>query len=274
MNKYSDITEQLLGIAKNDSSLKAIVAIGSSTRENVKADEFSDLDLMIVTEDPDGWISGNLPSRLGEISISFVEPTLGGGMERRVFFSEYRDCDMLVYTPTQFVEMVNKGEASWVMNRGYCVLYDDMNVTSLLNEKISLELHPTNLSQEEFNNTINNFYFHIIWTAKKIKRGELWSAKMVMDGHMKALLLKVIEMYCYLKYGADTWHDGRFMEVWADESIKADLCGCFAKYDEKEMSPALMASEKLFTRLAKEIAVMKGWQFDQKARDYGAGYLE
>ncbi|MCQ2610146.1 MAG: hypothetical protein MJ169_00210 [Treponema sp.] len=53
---------------------------------------------MIATDDPDAWITANLLDQLGTISISFVEPTLAGGQERRVFFSEYRDTDMLVYT--------------------------------------------------------------------------------------------------------------------------------------------------------------------------------
>lgn len=49
----------------------------------LKPDEYSDLDLFIVTEDATKWYSGEFPSLLGEVSISFNEHTLGGGMERR-----------------------------------------------------------------------------------------------------------------------------------------------------------------------------------------------
>ena len=65
--------------------IKAIVLIGSSTRDAAKTDEYSDLDVVIATEKPEGWLCGDRPKRLGRVKISFVEPTLGGGRERRCY---------------------------------------------------------------------------------------------------------------------------------------------------------------------------------------------
>ena len=55
--------------------------IGSSTRDTVKAGEYSDLDVVIATEKLEGWLYGDCPEKLGSVKISFVEPTLGGGRE-------------------------------------------------------------------------------------------------------------------------------------------------------------------------------------------------
>ena len=53
LNKYNDIKTKLLEYSDKDEDVKAIVAIGSSTRKEIKADEYSDLDLFIVTNDPE-----------------------------------------------------------------------------------------------------------------------------------------------------------------------------------------------------------------------------
>ena len=129
MDKYYDIKNNILEYSQKDQDIKAIVAIGSSTRKDIKADEFSDLDLFIVTSNTERWFSGEYPELLGNVSISFIEPTLGRGRERRCIYDEDRDVDMIILTPAQFETAIKEGVAAWVMNRGYDVLYDSMGFT-------------------------------------------------------------------------------------------------------------------------------------------------
>lgn len=216
-DKYHEIKRRILLLAKAHVEIKAVVAIGSSTRSDVPADEFSDLDLIIATDDTVVWLYGNLPAELGDVKISFVEPTLGGGMERRVLYGGWLDVDMIVFTTEQFLNAVNDGTANWVMNRGYRVLHDRIGAAELLKQKITLEIHKPDFSESEFQNLVSNFYFHTVWAAKKLLRGELWSTKMCLDSYLKNLLLKVLEVHAVTKNHADVWHDGRFLDRWADE---------------------------------------------------------
>ena len=101
MDRYMNIKEQLLTLARQDENIKAIVLIGSSTRDTDKADEYSDLDVVIATEKPEEWLFGDCPEKLGSVKISFVEPTLGGGKERRMLYDGSLDVDMIVFTPPQ-----------------------------------------------------------------------------------------------------------------------------------------------------------------------------
>ena len=71
MDKYFDIKNKVLEYANNDENIKAIIAIGSSTRAYMKADEFSDLDLFIITSNTEEWFCGDYPKLLGTINISF-----------------------------------------------------------------------------------------------------------------------------------------------------------------------------------------------------------
>lgn len=272
-DRYASIKSNLMELARSDDSIKAVIAIGSTTRKDIVADEFSDLDLFIITDNTESWLRGNNPEKLGNVRISFVEPTLGGGEERRCIYDDSLDVDMIVFTPEQFDAAIKQGVASWVCNRGYKVLYDTMGFETLMAQYIKTEVGSADISETEYKNRVNDFYFHTIWASKKILRGELWSAKMCLDAYLKGHLLRITEAYTVCKYHTDTWHDGRFLDRWADESIRNELKSCFAHYDREDMIAALKATEKLFTRLAGELADMKGYPFPEDAKACSEAFL-
>lgn len=273
MDKYRDIKEKMLDLARKDEDIKAIVRIGSSTRDTVKADAYSDLDVIIATENTERWLYGDYPEKLGTVKISFVEPTLGGGKERRILYDGSLDVDMILFTPSQFEAAIKEGVAGWVMNRGYVVMYDSAGYSQLLEENVSREIVHTDLPESEFINMVNDFFFHTVWAAKKILRGELWSAKMCIDAYLKNYLLKMIEMYSVSKHCVDVWHDGRFLDRWAEKEILVDLEQCFAHYNKEDMVAALLATEQLFSKLASQTAEMKSYKYPKEAQDYARSLL-
>ena len=115
-DRYADIKNKLCELAEKDEDIRAVIAIGSYTRKDSPADQFSDLDLIIVTTVPESWYSGEYPAKLGEVGISFIEPTLGGGAERRCIYGADRDVDMIIFTPEQFGKALTDGVAEWVIN--------------------------------------------------------------------------------------------------------------------------------------------------------------
>ena len=251
-----------------------MIAIGSTTRESVKADEYSDLDLIIVTDNPTSWYSGEYPKLLGEISIEFVEPTLGNGKEYRAVYDEDKDVDMIIFTPEQFTEAVKNGTAEEVMNRGYDLLCDKAGFSELVREYVKPSVSSPQISELEYLNLTNDFYFHNIWAAKKLLRGELWSAKMCVDAYLKKYLLKMIELYCYKKDGRDVWHDGRFIDRWADDWILEKLKVCFAHYEKNDTGNALTSTHELFKKLAADVADMNGYFYPQKAENTASEFLK
>ena len=211
---------------------------------------------------------------MGNVSISFVEPTLGGGKERRCIYDEDRDVDMIILTPEQFETAIKEGVAEWVMNRGYEVLYDSMDFTELLKTYIKPGRSEPCIDEAEFQNVVNDFYFHNIWAYKKLKRGELWSAKVCVDSYLKKHLLRMVELYRYKTAGVDVWHDGRFIEKWAGEEILDELKNCFAHYEEEDVLRALIATCRLFEKVTKELADAEGFAYPEKACSCAKAYLK
>lgn len=274
MDRYAEILENLLELARKEENLQAIVSIGSSTRESLPADEFSDLDLILVTSDTEGWFSGDYPSKLGKVSISFLEPTLGGGKERRCIYEEDKDVDLIVLTPEQFFLAVHDGILGLVMNRGYRVLYDTCGAAENLEKNICRKITGPGIRQGEFSNLVNDFYFHVIWSEKKRLRGELWAAKMCVDAYLKRHLLRMIELYCARISGKDVWHDGRFMDRWADGFILESLRKCFAEYEEAGVRNAVRETYRLFARLARAVAEREGFLYPEEAEQCASAFLE
>lgn len=268
MNRHKEIIKRLLDLAEKDENIHAVVMIGSSTREYSKADEYSDIDIIIATKSPDEWLYGNNPEKLGEVKISFIEPTLGGGKERRILYNSSLDVDIIAFTPEQFKDAIINGVANEVMNRGYSVLYDSMGISELLKDHIQFKVTHKIISEEEFINIVNDFFFHVVWASKKILRGELWTAKMCIDSYLKNYLLKIIETYTLSESKKDVWHCGRFLEKWADKDIVDELKTCFAHYDRSDMILSLISTTKLFSKLAKNSAINCNYKYPEKADKY------
>lgn len=273
MDRYLEIKTNLIAYTKKDNETKAMIAIGSTTRSYSIADEYSDLDIIVATDTPEKWLYGNIPENFGDIMISFVEPTLGGGLERRILFNGSLDVDIIVFTPEQLISAVKTGIASEVMGRGYAVMYDAMEISLLLSEYIKPASSRISVSESEFNNLTQDFWFHIVWASKKILRGELWTAKMCIDAYLKNHLLRITEFKCSKCDGRDVWHNGRFFEKWADESTVKALEKCFARYNRIEIITALKNTAQLFSTNARATAELYCFDYPKRAEKYALSLI-
>lgn len=81
--------------------------------------------------------------------------------------------------------------------------------------------------------------------------------------YMKRLLLQMIEWHARATHGwdYDVWHNGRFLETWADPRIINDLKQVFAHYDETDIKQALFATVDLFRWIAQETTEKLGYAY-------------
>ena len=108
-----------------------------------------------------------------------------------------------------------------------------------------------------FEQVVSDFWYHAVWTAKHLRRGELWWAKLGCDSRMKDRLRQVLEWEAAAA-GRDPWFRGRFFEEWADPVILRGLRTAFARYDEDEVWAALAATMDLFGEVSRRTAAALG----------------
>jgi len=87
---YEPLIEKFVAWAQTRLDIRAVIVLGSRARDDRPADEWSDLDIVILVTDPKPYLTRtDWLKSIGNFWITFVEPTAtGGGMERHVVGEE------------------------------------------------------------------------------------------------------------------------------------------------------------------------------------------
>lgn len=278
---YEQLIERFVRWTETEENIRAAFVIGSRARRDHPADEWSDLDILILARDPEPyWETTDWLHRVGNPWLSFVEPTPDGdGLERRVLFEGGLDVDFAPEPVARLEAMLDQGlppPVADLIGRGVRFLVDKDGFAARLQ---AAEVEPPRYSppaESEFLNLANDFWYHTVWTAKHLRRGELWWAKSGCDGYLKHLLRRMMEWHAHASRGedVDTWMRGRFLEEWADPRAVESLPAIFAHYDREDIWRALMATMDLFSWLAVETADLLGYPYPSLGEDRAADLVQ
>jgi len=276
---FEQLIERFVKWAEACSDIRAAIIVGSRARVDRPTDEWADLDVVVITTDPDRYLSTtDWLQNIGHPLLTFLEPTAtGDGMERRVLFEDMLDVDFSIIPKRRAEQSLESEISSQVaveiantFGRGMRVLLDKDEMLAQLRAFINSIETPTPQppTQHEFLEVTNDFLYHAIWTAKKLRRGELWTAKFCLDSYMKwRCMLRMIEWHARTTRGwnYDTWFRGRFLEEWAGPQVLKELRGAFADYDEKDIKRGLLESMNLFRWTAIETAEKLSYSYPTEA---------
>ena len=282
MGKTGKLFEQLekrfVKWARYRSDIRAAVVVGSQSRLDHPADEWADLDIMVVTTDPQLYISTtDWIEKIGNPILTYVEAPLGeDDMERRVLFEGMLGVDFAII-PYENVQQLLKDKISpknlefelELFNRGIRVLLDKDEIIAQLQKQISsIEIsHTYQPTESEFLEVVSDFFHHAVLTAKHLQRGELWRTVTCLDCHMQALILRMIKWHAFVLHGSsyDTWFRGRFLEEWAHPRALKGLQSVFAHYNKDDIKHALLEAIAMFSWMAVEIAEKLSYAHPAKA---------
>jgi aminoglycoside 6-adenylyltransferase len=283
-DSYDDLLARFTEWARNEDTVRALMILGSRAREDHPADRWADLDLLLVVRDPlkvlseTEWLDSISPRLL-----TFVEPTaVAGQSERRVLFEGMYDVDLSVVPVHVMSLLANEPPRELLFNvfgRGHRLVLDKDGMQGMLSSVLSaIDLRPVGASpsQEEYLQVVNDFLYHVVWTAKHLERGELFWAKRSLDCHLTPLLLQMLEWHARALHGQgyDTWFRGRFLEEWADPRATASLKEASARYDEAELKKGLHSLLGLFQWVATETSERTDLPYPQNTSQRIADWLE
>jgi aminoglycoside 6-adenylyltransferase len=266
---YERLIANFVPWARGREEIRSAAVIGSRARgANHPADEFSDLDIILVATDPQPYIAtGGWVEAMGAPWLAFVEGTPDGRLsERRVLFEGGLDVDFVFMAVGPVREMLKTGvdpDLADMIRRGARILVDKDGLAAQIITATPATQPPRAPSEADFLQVANDFWYHTLWTAKHLRRGELWWAKGCCDGYLKALLLRMLEWHARATQGPehDTWMRGRFLEEWADPRAVMELRQAFARYDTDEIWRALAATMDLFRWVSVEAAGRWGYAY-------------
>jgi len=256
--------DRFIDWAKLQSDVRAIVLVGSNSRRDHPADEWSDIDIILIASTPKPYLDSiDWLASFGKLLFSIVERTATGeAWVRRVLFESGLDADFIVLSPLSVRQnFPGIPVIIEILQRGRQVLMDKDGLFSSWPDEVSSRFVIRPPSPQEFMEVVNDFWFHTVWTAKKLRRGELWVATTCNNGYMKRLLLQMMEWHAQATQESerDTWFDGRFIEQWGSPQVVRELPKIIAHYDDEDVWRALMASMELFQQIASKTA--EHWQY-------------
>jgi aminoglycoside 6-adenylyltransferase len=270
LDKHSSvgkILDRFLVWAKTQPDIVAVLNQGSRARIDHPADEWADLDLIIFTTNKKKYLdNSDWLENLGDPIITHLEKTaVGDELERRAIFEGGIDVDFSIISTEQLGENVEHPHPQDLdmIRRGVRVLFDrtgtiQPSITKLANTPALTRSPP---SRKEFDQLVDDFLYHVYWTAKKLRRGELWTAHACCDSYMKRQLLKMIEWNTLAKKGwsTDVWFNGRYLEEWIEPETRKALNETFAHYDSADIEKALYATSDLFLKLSRDTGTRLGF---------------
>ncbi|SHH61416.1 aminoglycoside 6-adenylyltransferase [Sporobacter termitidis DSM 10068] len=266
--KYEVLLGRIRTWAEHKQDIRAVLIQGSRARSEMPADQWSDLDLNIISATPCVYLdSAEWLSSMGEPWLTFLEIAADGdGIEQRVLFEDGLDVDFTISSEASIRQMLTGGipeQARYTLKKGVRMLVDKDGFSNLLAELDIGEIEAKPPSEYEYLELVNDFIYHYIWALKKLRRCELWAAIGCSDGYMKGQLLKLTEWHAHAIHGwnYDTWHSGRFLDHWADRRVVDGLKTSFAHYESDDILRSLTETHRLFKLLAIEVAERLGFSY-------------
>jgi aminoglycoside 6-adenylyltransferase len=295
-----DLEQRFVAWAERRPDIRAAIVVGSSAREDHPADEWADLDLGFTTTNPRRYLTST--DWLQQIATPWVAVLDPGGVVQHVLFEGGVDAGFAVIAHGQITWAMrllptlrrfpvlwravpggqrmrrDLAEVADYYRRGSRVIVDkDGLAQRFLALLPAAELVAGLPTEANFVDLVQRFWFQAVWTAKHLRRGELWWAKAQgLDGEMKSFLLRMIEWHARSLHGwdYDTWDHGRFLEEWAEPRVIEALRPAFARYDAADAWRALLATMALFRSLAKETAGRLGYPYPAQVDSYLSAWID
>ena len=227
---YDTFLERFTLWATAQPNIRAATIIGSRARHEDPADEWSDVDVLLLARQPSAYLAdGRWLDQFGQVWLTHVQRLpVGGGEERRAMFDGALEVDFAVLSSRKvwqarvalgLLSRVPSAERllsrdvrgqiaamSDVFGRGATVLVDKDGLMKPL-PHTDLDLpQSAKPSEPLLVEATNRFWHGSVWVAKHLRRGELWRAQDGCDVRMKATMLQFIEWHAKATKGWDSEH--------------------------------------------------------------------
>ena len=283
--KYAESAARLRAWAQEREDVRAVVLLGSQIRQKQAGDEWSDLDVLLLVDDPDPYLRG-------DAWLAFLgQPVLAVGEEtpldwlgltwavKRVVFADNRALDFSILPAARQADVLALNAE--IHMHGFEVLY--AADPAALEAEIRAGLAGVNapaaatLGQAEMERLVDSLFFQLIWAGKKIRRGEVWTAVSAINQLVSGPLLRLIEARAALDaaHSSPIRYEGRFLEDRLPPWLAEELPECFAKYDPADAMRTIGHLIEIIGRLAGEIAGASGYEHERgKCEQVRALYLD
>ncbi|HET6447410.1 MAG TPA: aminoglycoside 6-adenylyltransferase [candidate division Zixibacteria bacterium] len=286
-SSYTDIESRLVNWASTSPDVRAIVVYGSRAlptppigeSASLPFDEFSDLDLVLFTISPSNFADNSKwLDTIAEVWLAGLENTGAGDPEWFVLFSGGFKVDIILLALEEDVPLTHLMNASpykQVFENGMRIIYESPEDSAVKLHNPPVIPLTDSVQAVEFHHHVNLILMKVVKAMMLLRRGELFNSLSVLDCQLRPRVLELIMMHAKA-----TGNDApaskiqhRFLEQWINPDLLVDYSKTFSTYDPGRIRNALLASTRLVSRLASEIAEVAEIRFPDDGQSNTLNWL-
>jgi aminoglycoside 6-adenylyltransferase len=263
-SNYDKTINQISSLVGSIDAIVGAAIIGSRAHQG--ADQSADLDLLIFADSGPallgdiGWLAP-----LGRPWASAVDKSNPELPVLRLLLEDAVRLDLLILDADGLagLEADSQRWLAAAVGRGFSVIKAGGPVPDEL-EQLAEQAgaRPGRPAQSEFADLIGRFWIDVAESARLLDRGEIWSAKRIIDGPMKDAMIQLQAWIIRARRGMDqdTYWDGRHLEEWVGERFREHLAATLAPLDHRGAAQALVETIDQFRVLG--IQAAQRWGLD------------
>ncbi len=279
MRDKERVLEDIIKFAKQNPDIEALLITSSMANPRVETDIFSDLDVVLVTEEPKSLLKDkSWINNFGEVMVAFNDNFKLEDITTYTslnIFQDYIRIDFSIW-PVVLVKKVSEyDELPAFLDIGYQVLYDENNITAKLIEPTHNAYQTKKPTQEEYDRVVNNFWWDITYIAKYLWRDQFYFAK-YMDYFIKYNLLK--QMIEWLIGVDNHWQvnpgkQGSNFKKHLDDKLWEELKETFSGGNIEDNWESTFKMMDFFSKISKKVAYRLRFEYPQSLEDDVRNYL-
>lgn len=275
MRSEQEMLDLIIGTARDDDRIRAVIMNGSRANPNAPRDRFQDFDIVYaVTDVAPFWHNLAWIDRFGERMIVQMPedmqdppPSRDGGFVYLVQFMDGNRIDLGIY-PIDQARVRAQDSLSML-------LLDKDGVIGPLPPPSERDYLPRPPSAKAFADCCNEFWWVCPYVAKGLWRGEFLYARYMLDEVVRAELMKMLTWYIGVQTGfsANPGKFGKYFQRYLTPAQWALLLQTFADGSDAQTWDALAAMGRLFREAALQVAAHFGFDYPVGDDERVSGYV-
>ena len=267
MRNEQEMMDLILGTAREDERIRAVILNGSRADPNVQRDIFQDYDIVYVVTEMAPFLH-NLEwiRRFGEMMILQLPDEMEGEQDTPricyaylMQFADGNRIDLTIYPLARLPEMECDSLSVLLLDKdGVVEPYPPPSESDYL---------PQPPTARQFFDRCNEFWWLSLYVAKALWRDEILHAKQLLDENLREQLMACLVWYFGTKteFAVSTGKAGKHFKQYLDPTLWELLLSTYADADPEQTWDALLAMGELFRTVA--VAVANEFRYEYPYED-------
>lgn len=253
--------------------IRALVQFGSRVRNDGTADAWSDYDYHIITSAPRKYGDGAFAKELGASWASATRVSFGNVVRVTAIYGGALEADFIVlsHLEMRIVALALRWPSTArLWPRPLVGGVSSLKIAAAPGWKVIkggpawearyARLTPSQraMTEADFERVCGEFWVELVWTAKKVARGEFRAAQRAIHEHLIENSLRIFREDALME-GRTAYYVGRRAESWfTPEQLRATMDG--TRPEAAALWTALTRVADEFAASSERLAKRKGWQ--------------